>query len=101
MGNFEEAFREMVDAAIDTAIHKYSAKIEKVAHEREKHLRPSDIAKQLQVGRQTVFNWMNSGRLPYEKFGPQEFRIRPEDYQDFLDSNYFKKSVKGRLVKVK
>lgn len=102
MSDLERAFQEIVDTAVDTAIQKYSEKIEKAAREREKHLRVSDIANQLQVGKQTVFNWMYSGRLAYEKFGPQEFRINPSDLNEFLQKHYYPVRIKDKkLVKIK
>lgn len=102
MSEFEKAFQEMVDTAVDTAIRKYAGRIHKEAREQEKHLRPSDIAKQLQVGKQTVFNWMYNGLLAYHKLGPQEFRITPLDFNDFLKNHYHpkRKSIK-MLVKIK
>lgn len=102
LSGFETDFQMMVDQAIEKALQKYSERIDKVSREREKYLKPSDIAKQLQVGKQTVFNWMYNGLLAYYKLGPQEFRITPLDFNDFLKNHYHPKRKSTKmLVKIK
>lgn len=49
-------------------------------------LKPSDVAKRHNLGRQTVLNWIREGRLPAVDFGDKKpsYRISESAYQTFL-----------------
>lgn len=49
-------------------------------------LSPSKIADKLGVTRQTVHNWIKSGKLPALKIGGV-WRVYPEDLEDFIKSS--------------
>ncbi len=51
------------------------------------YLTPEDIAKQLRVKEQTVYNWLRSGYLPGLQLKGRLWRIHPDDYAEFLNEN--------------
>ena len=48
-----------------------------------KYLKPNDIAERFDVAVQTVFYWLNSGKLDGFKVG-RMWRISEENVQDFI-----------------
>lgn len=46
-------------------------------------LTPEDIASAIGVTVQTVYRWLNGGRLRGVKFGPRTWRIAPSEWQRF------------------
>jgi excisionase family DNA binding protein len=48
-------------------------------------LTAKDIAGQCMVSKTTVRRWIKTGRLAAIQLPSRHFRIRPEDYRDFLD----------------
>ncbi len=54
-------------------------------------LRVSDIAKDLDMSEETVRAWIREGKLKGAKFG-RDYRIRREDYQDFILKHFHPES---------
>lgn len=48
------------------------------------YLTVHDIATRLQVTDLTVRRWIEAGELPAVKFKGGQYRIHPDDFQDFL-----------------
>ena len=51
------------------------------------YLTPEEIARQLRVREQTVYNWLRSGYLPGIQLKGRLWRIHPDDYEEFLREN--------------
>lgn len=49
-------------------------------------LRPADVAVQLDVKRNTVWQYCRDGRLPHIRLSSRNFRIRQRDLDSFLDA---------------
>ncbi len=47
------------------------------------HLRPSEVAKRLRVGRARVYAWLDSGELRGYKIG-KHWRVEPADLDAFV-----------------
>ena len=48
-------------------------------------LSPEEVAELCQVTRQTIYNWLYRGKIPYASLGKHyRIRIRREDIPDFL-----------------
>lgn len=52
-------------------------------YEKHKYASPQEIADELEISKQTVINYINSGLLKAHKFGGR-FKITKEQLQEFL-----------------
>jgi excisionase family DNA binding protein len=50
-------------------------------------LKPSDVAKRLNVNRTTVTRWIQQERLKATRLGEKLYRIAEEDLEAFLEEN--------------
>ena len=64
---------------------------------REKLLKPTDVAERLQVNERTVTLWLRKGHLRGFKLG-KEWRISPDDLQAFLEASANKPMDKPRSI---
>lgn len=46
-------------------------------------LTPAEVAEQLGISRNTVYDWIREGRLPAHKYGPRTIRINADDLTAF------------------
>jgi excisionase family DNA binding protein len=51
------------------------------APERGRLLRPTDVARQLGVHRNTVYRWIESGRLPAFQLGGAKYAVRIDEHE--------------------
>lgn len=54
-----------------------------MVYEKQKYATPQEIADELEVSKQTVLNYINSGILKAHKFGSR-FKITEEQLKDFI-----------------
>ena len=54
----------------------------------ERYLTVQECASLLRCSRQTVHNWIRSGRIPFRRFGPHLIRIPEQDFLSFLRNSH-------------
>jgi len=88
MSELEKALQKFIDLAVNKAIETYIERLEQQVRAWEKYLKPSEVAKQLQISNQRVYDWIHSGRLPYYNLGARGYKISSSDLKLFLNQYY-------------